>query len=229
MKVQSRTLYRESMIHAAGQFNTQDMRDAYPTFDELTRHHLKIMSDQLHKLVKKRVSLMLSYYPIQLQRIKKTSLMDKEENSRNSYANDILHWMALSIFRQWLAHQIADDNTHHAKDMGYGFMKAVKAGGEHYLGETEIQHWHQFFPMSARAANVVEMKLDEIKKHVKQWTRGLFINESKLDMKQHDTGYFTCSRFCGISCPWEAPETQQDPDDDDSDASGEESDGQSEL
>lgn len=44
------------------------------------------------------------------------SQVDLHENSRNSYSDDILHWMALTVFRRWLRMEVAVGQTHHAID-----------------------------------------------------------------------------------------------------------------
>lgn len=222
IRMQSQPLYRESMIHAAGRFNTEEMQNSLPNFDDFTRALLIDMAKVITDGVKKSVSLMLSYYPTGLQRVKRTSLVDKEENSRNSYSNDILHWMALTIFRQWLGHEVGDDSTHNAHDMGHDFMKLIRRGDDAYLVANDLDSWHTFFPMSTRSRSVIKAKLDDIKEYVKRWTSGFFANRSKLDVAKYGLDYFTCAKFKNEQYPWEVTSGDSSGEDDEgSDAEAE--------
>lgn len=222
IRMQSAPLYRECMVHAAGQYNTKDIQEILPFLPNDSREALMEMAADIINNMQNATSKMLSYYPIPLQRARSVGLVDRDENSRNSYSNDILHWMALMIFRQWLGHQIVLDNTHHAADLGYDFLSQVKAGGSSYLEEVDLTQWHHFFPMSARGRHVIETKLDEIKEHVKRWTVGFFNNTTRLDVEKWPSGYFTCSTFTVERYPWESElkrEEESDADDEDSDDS----------
>ena len=205
IQMQSKPIYREAITHAVGQYKTESMQAALPDLDQETRNFIESKANAIIGKMREATSNMLSHYPTALQRTKKTSLIDKEENSRNSYGGDILHWMALVIFRHWLGHQITLDNTHQADDLGFKFFKLVRQGGDAYLSDPDLQSWHGYFPMSARSRNVIQTRLAEIKAHLKWYTRGFFWNASELDVEQYSTGFFTCIGFPKEeSFPWEA-------------------------
>ena len=228
IRMQSKTLYRECMMHAAARYNTPELREARSTLDPLTRDLMRIMAAKIAKDVKTAISLMLSYYPVMLQRPKSTSLLDKGENMRNSYANDILQWMALTIFRQWLSHQVAEDRTHHASDLGYATMRLIDKGGRAYLTKVEVQAWHEFFPLSTKSSNLIQERLEGIKNYVQRWTQKVFRNNTRLDYEEHGIKYFPSAEFVGDKYPWdpklkkgEGDDSEDDEDDEASDSSEE--------
>lgn len=234
IRIKSKPLYRESLIHAVGQYKTMELQNALLTFPRDTQEMLYHLSNDIITRVKDITSKMLSYYPQDLMRMKSTGLVDKEDNSRNSYANDILYWMALCMFRQWLAYQISEDHTHNASDMGFDFIKLLRSGtyfrpGSAYLTQPDLQGWHEYFPMSARGKHVIETKLEDIKR---QWWEGpeidplntiwwhhrsLLHNESKLEVEKYGAGYFTCAVPYIEVYPWERRPKLEVTDDEDMD------------
>ena len=145
---------------------------------------------------------LLSYYPPALLRELSVGLVDKDNNSRASYGNDILTWIALVAFRQFTGQNCASDETHHAEDMGYEFMDAIAKAGDHYLSKNELKEFHRLFPMSGKATSAVEAKLAEIKQHAATFGVPLLKNESQLDVNKYPSGYFTCATVRFEDYPW---------------------------
>jgi len=48
-----------------------------------------------------------SYYPPNLHRQAATGRADRDDIGRKSYSNDIISWMALSLYRHWFGQQLA--------------------------------------------------------------------------------------------------------------------------
>lgn len=202
IRMQSKTFYRESLIHAAGQYNKPEFQQRFQSLDPDSRERVTQMARRIVDRVKRITSLMLSYYPAGIMREKSIGLVDKDMNSRNSYSNDILHWMALTVFRQWVGHQITSNNTYDGEDLGHDFMRRVSHGGRAYLADFDLEGWHELFPMSARGRHVIEMKLDEIKTHAIMWAHQFFQNKSKLDVHRFGRGYFTFQEPLTDRYPW---------------------------
>ncbi|KAK3094266.1 hypothetical protein LTR53_019494, partial [Teratosphaeriaceae sp. CCFEE 6253] len=128
---------------------------------------LKRKAEMLKNAVKKQFQVMLTWYPNHLQRESTVGRADRDNIGRNSYSNDIMAWLALTLLRHWVSFQVADDQTHHAPDLGKSVIDVVMQGGEAYLDKAQLTKWHKFFPMSARGSAVVENKLAEDKESIK--------------------------------------------------------------
>lgn len=126
--------------------------------------------EKLQEMVSKAENHFFSYYPQAIMRVRPAALDQRDSISRASYSNDILSWMALAIFRHWLGECVTQDFTHHAEDLGWEFIMAINTGGEAYLNAEELKHFHVRFPMSAKAAACINVRLGDIKEAVKQWT-----------------------------------------------------------
>lgn len=203
IRAHSEVIYNESMIHAAGKWNENDLKHVRRTFDPLTCALLKDMGTSLKEKVATHFLNMGSYYPTAMQRPPRTGIFDKDETSRNSYAADIFYWQAVHIFGQWLNFQCGRDQTHNAQDLGYALMKMIKRGGDAYLADADLAEWHEIFPMSTKAKGILGDRLEEIKEHVKGSIGDLFVNVSRLDVRKFDPGHFTCMPLPGDRYPWQ--------------------------
>ncbi|KAK0322468.1 hypothetical protein LTR82_006427 [Friedmanniomyces endolithicus] len=202
-RIHSRILFREAMIHAAGQYNTAYVQQGLPTVNPAIAEVLTKKATKLKDAVKGSMQRMLSYYPTALQREITVGRCDIDKIGRASYGNDILHWLALVSFCHWATHQIADDQTHHAADFGKSVVDVVMLGADAYLSRPEMDDWHVFFPMSPRSKSVILERLDGIKATVKQFVRVLTANESQLNTDATPVEHFTCSTVNVADYPWE--------------------------
>lgn len=172
-RIRSKAIFKEALIHAAGQFSFPFMQakldegvlpdDAYAILQQ--------KAELIKKGVKQAESHLATYYPQRIMR-RRPLVTDKRDNiSVASYSNDILVWIPLSLFRHFLADQMAHDRTHNAPDQGYSFIKAIDKGGEAYLPSAEVDNgFHNRFPMSSKASACLKQRLTEIKQSLKQWT-----------------------------------------------------------
>ncbi|KAK0785465.1 hypothetical protein LTR59_011032 [Friedmanniomyces endolithicus] len=202
-RIRSRILFREAMIHAAGQYNTDYVQQRLPTVNPAIAEVLTKKATKLKVAVKGSMHRMLSYYPTVLQREITVGRCDIDKIGRASYGNDILHWLALVSFRHWATQQLAEDQTHHAADLGKSVIDVVMLGGDAYLSRPVLDDWHTFFPMSPRSKSVILEKLDGIKATVKQFVRVLTANESQLNVDATPVEHFTCSAMNVGDYPWE--------------------------
>lgn len=171
-RIQSKALFREALIHAAGQFKQPLVQKAINN-REIPDEVIAVLQRKAD-WIKSGVTLaerhIASYYPSNLMREKTVGRIDRENLGRSNYGNQITGWIALAAFRHWCCDMMASDQTHNALDMGFAFMQAVNSAGQAYLSTHLMQsQFHQRFPMSAKLMACVEHRLDEIKANVRQW------------------------------------------------------------
>ncbi|KAK3717577.1 hypothetical protein LTR37_005643 [Vermiconidia calcicola] len=193
-RLKSRSIFREALIHAAGQFNRQGVQDMLPKLDVRVAAVLEKKASALKESVKLSQLHLLSYYPPQFQRDLGVGYADIDKIGKNSYSNDIFGWMALDMFRIWIAQNCASDYTHHAQDMGYEFMRRVGQGGPAYLAKPDLEGWYQKFPMTDKGKQVVERWLDQIKEHVKPMASRLLENASQYEYRKVQAEFFSCTK-----------------------------------
>ena len=171
-RIKSKAIFKEALIHAAGQWNTAGVQEAVAD-GRLPPKVLEILEAKAN-FIRSGVIMaerhLASYYPSMLMRERTVGLVGSDNIGRANYANDIIMWMALTVFRHWCSDMMATDQTHNSRDMGYGFMRAISIGGNEYLSRDVLQNqFHQRFPMSHKGMACVEHRLNEIKDIVKQW------------------------------------------------------------
>jgi hypothetical protein len=175
LRLHSRFLFRESVIHAVGQYNTDKVSIYYKTTDHgVPKEVLDLITKKhniLHDGLKTAQMKMLSYYPQNLHRDLTVGLADRDRIGRNSYSNDIFGWMALNMFRHFISQNLAADETHHANDNGYAFFKVMAEGGEAYLRPPQLQGFYNHFPMTEKGKNVVNGHVLHLKEHCRQFAQ----------------------------------------------------------
>ncbi|TKA79738.1 hypothetical protein B0A55_04369 [Friedmanniomyces simplex] len=202
-RIRSRVLFREAMIHAVGQYNSDDMQNMIHTLHPAVAELLTKKANTLKGAVKRSFQLMLSYYPTHLQRERTVGRCDRDNIGRSSYGNDIMDWLALVVLRHFLAQQVADDQTHQAADLGKSVIDVVIAGNDAYLSRRDLETWHGFFPMSGRAKVVLDRKVGELKQAIKQYATVFTKNESQLNVVATPVEHLTCSTLQITEYPWE--------------------------
>ena len=90
---------------------------------------------------------------------------------RASYANDVMSWIGLTALRHFFSQNLCLNNTHTGEDMGYEIVTLVQKGGDAYLDRTQMESFHNLFPMSRKGVAVVEYKLNEMKEVIKIFVR----------------------------------------------------------
>ncbi|KAI7203424.1 hypothetical protein KC316_g700 [Hortaea werneckii] len=191
-KIRSRNLFRESIIHAAGQYNTEEIKKEIVNMPKDVADLLNKKGRALREAVKMAEKRILSYYPTHLQREKTVGRADKDSIGRASYSNDVMSWIGLVVLRHFFTQLLADDATHNAPDMGKELVDAVMQGGDTYLDKGIMDQFHAYFPMSQKGASVLENKVSDMKESIKKFMADLHKNESMLDTKAFKVTHFTC-------------------------------------
>jgi hypothetical protein len=196
-RVRSRELYRETVIQAVGRFQTAKFKADIPSLSAETYTLVDQKATELKDRVKRLFHNILSYYPSELQRTAITGYADTDNIGRNSYSNDIFLWMALSIYRHCVSLEAfaAIDN----EDMGYDLVVRIAKGGDKYCSLADCGPFFQRFPMTAKARDVINKKMKEIKDHVKPWAGILTHSYAEYGL---NTGYFTCTNLAEDEYPF---------------------------
>lgn len=218
-QVESKSIWREAVTHAVGQFNKETIQDALRT----TRIPYKASdivhekADQLKAMARKLQSDLLSYYPDNLQRTKTTGRADRDSIGRASYANDIMAWLALTCWRHWLAQMVILDHTHNADDMGWHFFKCVHEAGDAYLNRVQMDQFHLYFPMSGKGQSVLENNVNQLKAHGRTIVEPALRSYCQLDIERFPVQHMTCVRVGPNDFPWlrqdSEPEEEEDEED----------------
>lgn len=126
-------------------------------------------------------------------------------------ANAYTDWLALSLFRQWVADNTAQVQTGILKDSGSSSGKPLSAtlpklvrtyrllaaGGQNYLGHDECKRFLKLRPenYSRDALRRFERRIDELKHLASEAVRPLTRNTLQLDMSRGEVPYLCCTRF----------------------------------
>lgn len=207
-RLRSKTLWKEALIHGAGRFNSPAIQASLRDND-LRPEIVSILTtkaDLLKNLAIATETNLLSYYPESLQRTKTVGRADRDSIGRASYANDIMQWIGLTIWRHWLSQQVASDKTHHAEDMGWEFFRLVARAGEAYLDRNQLRQFHEYFPMSLKGESVVENRISELKQDGQGMVRAVLENQAYLDVDKFPAGHLTCTWVGPDDYPWEHEE-----------------------
>ncbi|KAM0715216.1 hypothetical protein Q7P37_009681 [Cladosporium fusiforme] len=186
-RLRSKSLWKEALIHGTGRFNSPPIRDALSTHD-LHPSIAQILSKKaalLKSLSQRTQNQLLSYYPEALQRTKTVGRADRDSIGRASYANDIMQWLGLTVWRHWIAQQ------------------ADRASGEAYLDRNQLRQFHEYFPMSLKGESVMENRISELKADGQGMVRKVLENCSYLDTEKFKPGHMTCTWVGPDDYPWE--------------------------
>jgi hypothetical protein len=198
-RVHSPTIYKEGIIHIVGTWNNipdedkSRMHESIYKVCERKAAELSIAKEALEMRI-------LGHYPAFLCRLA------AERPGRPSYANDIYMWMSICFFRQWFAQAISDNRTRMAPDGGYVFYNCLAQGGQAYLHHEDFQNFHQYFPMSSKACNVLEANMGVLKEDIKQFVKDLVeVRVHIKDDKESNVKWLTCAKVEKEDYPWYVP------------------------
>lgn len=201
-RIRSELIFKECIIHLVGDWKNlkthsnimERLRDV-PSVRALIEKYHRALLDRARSL---ELSI-LSHYP-QAMRLPSEDLPIKRE----SYAKDILVWMALTFFRHWVSQRLITGKGRDALDCGFDLFSALGTGGDTYMDKSVINQFHTRFPMTKKAMNVLENHLFEIKECIKR-----VVNDSKvlrsqcqLDVHRFPVKYLTCTEFAREDFPW---------------------------
>ena len=203
-RVHSPTIFREGVIHIVGKWHNiseKDKRDLHPTIHALCERKY----DDI-ELAKEAIEMrILGHYPDFLCR----NAVDRP--GRPSYSNDIYMWMAICFFRQWFAQAISDGRNRTSADGGFEFYNQIGQGGQAYLGHESFKNFHQYFPMSSKACNVLEANMNVLKEDVKKFVGDLLCNRTNVSRPSFELQWLTCAVIGKEDEPWSVIEPDDQP------------------
>jgi hypothetical protein len=196
-RLQSPTIFTEAAIHLIGQWNAiGDLERGQ--LDEPVREVCERKHAELDIMKQGMEMRMLGHYPGFLRR----NITEVGHVGRTTYANDIYMWMTVALFRQWFAQNICEKRNLTAADGGAYMYRQIAAGGTAYLDHTKLSTFHQYFPMSAKAKNVLENHLNTLKAELQTFPGELLTNRSQLDDSRDPLPYLTCAIIEKKDLPW---------------------------
>lgn len=191
MRLLSVSVFTEAIIHIAGRWNSlapEEFSSLHPKIREICEDHYNKLQARLCN-VEQRV---LKFYPGNIQRPIGATI---KQTSRMSYANDIMTWMALCIYRHWFATMLAIDAHRHSKDGGYKLYSMLAKGGDAYLTKSEINGFREKFPMSTRGEHVLDKHMERLKHMVTLLVAEVMLTELQLDTERYKVDYVTCTHI----------------------------------
>ncbi|EMC94027.1 hypothetical protein BAUCODRAFT_219049 [Baudoinia panamericana UAMH 10762] len=195
VRMKSRVIYREGLIHGVGQFyipgvvfnNAHNGDGGFVAhLDATTAEQLTYKAERAKYHVITTLKKLLSYYQDHLFKVNDG---DGESISKGRYSSDIFGWMALTLFRQWLTTNISaiTEASKPIPDMGFELCSRLAYGnrgyaGYGYLDTAAINEFNKDFPMSNKGIAAFRDQLDIIKDDVAGIVSHLMINESNVNL-----------------------------------------------
>lgn len=198
-RVHSPTIFREGIVHMVGKWNNisdAERVELHPDIRSLCQRKFDEMN-----IAKEAIEMrILGHYPDFLCR----NAVDRP--GRPTYSNDIYMWMAICFFRHWFAQAISDGRNRLGPDAGYEFYHQIGAAGQAYLDHESFKNFHQYFPMSSKACNVLEANMNVMKEDVKKFVKDILINRSTVDPNTYPLKWLTCALVTKEDLPWHVVE-----------------------
>jgi hypothetical protein len=196
-RLQSPTIFKEALIHLVGQWNAIDIRER-GQLETSVREICERKHAELDITKQGMEMRMLGHYPGFLRR----NIAETGHVGRTTYANDIYMWMTVALFRQWFAQNICENRNLTAADGGAYMYRQISAGGSAYLDHTKLATFHQYFPMSPKAKNVLENHMNSLKAELQIFPGELLKNRSQIDDSHDPLPYLTCAVIEKSDFPW---------------------------
>ena len=200
-RLQSKRLFKESLIHAAGLYYTDTVQQDVHTVEPTLAAFIERKAKTIRVAVRDMERECNNYYPEELKRKEDRS---NDEIRMRSYADQTSTWLPLVIFRHWLTSRICSDEGHNAVDMGFALMSIIKRGRDGYLAEEALRQWHETFNMVPKGKATIMENLLELKSEIRHIVKPLFRSRAMLDLEQYPVQHFTCLEVGPKSYPWVA-------------------------
>ena len=204
----SKVIFAEALVHVVGQWpsGSSQLRHTVP------ESVLEIIEDKVDELQERKMKT-----EARLFRLAPTTSRGERLTPSNSYTE----WLALSLFRQWLAEHTTPPPPPVSKTSEPGrtpqsqtlpvpsgsLFRLLGAGGSSYLSRDELKRFVKLRPdeHSRDTLKRMEKKMDEIKAMAREIVRPLLKNFLELDMGRDGggLGYLTCTKIEEDDFPWD--------------------------
>lgn len=211
----SKAIFSEAMVHVVGQW-PQGLHLLRGQVAEPVMELIEDKADELDDLKAK--------VEVKLFRLTLTNSRGERVTPSNNY----LEWLAISLFRQWLAENttpppapILKSSTHSRSNslsdsaaplppspppFNTGrIFKVLGTGGVAYLGHDECKRFLKLSPEHYTRDNLrrFERRVEEIKNKAKDAVKPLMRNFLELDLREGGLPYLTCTRLEVQDFPWD--------------------------
>ncbi len=210
----SKAIFSEAMVHVIGQW-PQGINQLRGQVADSLLERIEDKVDELDEL-KAKIEVKLFHLTLTTSR-----------GERVTPSNSWLEWMAVSLFRQWLAEnstpppapilkpprQPSSRNGENAPpppsppfNTGRIF-RLLGQGGASYLGHDECKRFLKLSPEHYNRDNLkrFERRMEEIKNKAKDTVKPLMRNFLELDLREGGLPYLTCSQIDPQDFPWDEP------------------------
>ena len=204
----SKVIFAEALVHVVGQ---------WPSGSNQLKHSvpeavLEVIEDKVDEMAERKLKAEAKLFRLSL-----TTTRGDRVTPSNAY----MDWLALSLFRQWLADNTSPapqpppstSSSHRSQaaqpaPLSSGSLfRRLGTGGSSYLNHDECKKFVRLKPdeHSRDVLKKFEKKMDEIKGLVKEIVRPLMKNYLELDVGREggSLGYLTCTKVDDADYPWD--------------------------
>lgn len=209
----SKVIFSEALVHVVGQ---------WPSGANQLRHNvpeavIEVIEDKVEELKEKKAII-----EARLFRLTLTTTRGERVTPNNAYVD----WLALSLFRQWLAENTtpppppipksppnsdnrrsAPSHAHPPSPKSGNLYRLLGVGGGAYLPHEELKRFTRIRPdeYSRDSFKKFEKRMDEIKSMARELVQPLMRSYLELDMGRDAGGlsYLTCTRVEEVDYPWD--------------------------
>lgn len=209
----SKAIFAEAMVHVVGQWPAAmpQLRNQVP--DAV----LDLIEDKVEDMDELKVKIEVKLFRLSLT---------TSRGERVSPSSNWLDWMAVSLFRQWLAENTTPPpapilksprntsttplppNTNNQNFNTGRVFRLIGAGGAGYLGHDECKRFLRLQHDQYNRENLkrFERRIEEVKNKAKDAVKPLMRNFLELDLREGGLPYLTCTRTDPQDFPWDEVE-----------------------
>lgn len=208
----SKAIFAEAMVHVVGQWpqGVNQLRG------QISESVIELIEDKVDEMEELKAKIEVKLFRLSLT----TSRGD-----RVSPASNWLDWIAVSLFRQWLAENTTPPpvpilKSPRAPSSRSGessvppaqppfntgrIFRLLGAAGASYLAHDECKRFLRLTPDQYNRDNLrrFERRIDEMKVKAKDTVKPLMRNFLELDLKEGGLPYLTCTRIEPQDFPWD--------------------------
>lgn len=119
--IQSKVMFKESLIHLTGKYNALSKTDPDTSFAvryPMARSKLDQLDPEIRGLLEKKNAQLkkacrhvevqvMTHYPSQITKEFVTGRADRDDIGRAAYGRDIFAWISVSLYRHWCGQKVA--------------------------------------------------------------------------------------------------------------------------
>lgn len=207
----SKAIFSEAMVHVVGQWpqGINQLRG------QISESVLELIEDKVDEMDELKAKIEVKLFRLTLT---------TSRGERVTPSNNWLEWMAISLFRQWLAENTTPPPAPILKSPRQPSRNGENAplpapppfntgrifrllgqGGGSYLGHDECKRFLKLNPEYYNRDNLkrFERRIEEIKNKAKDTVKPLMRNFLELDLREGGLPYLTCTRIDPQDFPWE--------------------------